>query len=173
LKTLVCYRLLSPGSEWRLHREWYQRSAMGDLLGENIEGISKDKLYRCLDQLLQHRKDLFSYLTQPWKQVRDEVQVRLLQQEGELYDLARSHGRLRKERAMRQRRLKKLRSRLKELQTQNITWDTLRLKTGAAKKDVPYQSLAKIFLARQIVLERESLPRCSRKRKVKAAPHSK
>jgi predicted DNA binding CopG/RHH family protein len=47
------------------------------------------------------------------------------------------------------------------------------LKTLANKKDVPYQSLAKIFLARQIVLERESLSRSSRKRKAKAASHSK
>lgn len=43
------------------------------------------------------------------------------------------------------------------------------LKTLANKKDVPYQSLVKIFLARQIVLERESLSRGSGKRKTKAA----
>ena len=47
------------------------------------------------------------------------------------------------------------------------------LKILANKKDVPYQSLAKVFLARQIVLERESLSRSSRKRKVKVASHSK
>jgi len=43
------------------------------------------------------------------------------------------------------------------------------LKILANKKDVPYQSLAKIFLAKQIVLERESLSHSSRKRKVKSA----
>jgi len=32
---LVAYRLLAPGSEWRLHREWFQRSALADLLGED------------------------------------------------------------------------------------------------------------------------------------------
>ncbi len=47
------------------------------------------------------------------------------------------------------------------------------LKILANKKDVPYQSLAKVFLARQIVLERESLSRTLRKRKVKAASRSK
>jgi predicted DNA binding CopG/RHH family protein len=47
------------------------------------------------------------------------------------------------------------------------------LKILANKKDVPYQSLAKIFLARQIFLERESLSSSSRKRKAKAASHSK
>ena len=29
-KTLVCYRLIDPGSEWRLHRHWYEQSAMAD-----------------------------------------------------------------------------------------------------------------------------------------------
>jgi len=27
LQTLVCYRLIDPGSEWRLHRLWFDRSA--------------------------------------------------------------------------------------------------------------------------------------------------
>ena len=33
LFVLVAYRLLSPGSEWRLHRHWFERSALADLLG--------------------------------------------------------------------------------------------------------------------------------------------
>ena len=40
LKTLVSYRLIDPGSEWRLHREWYERSAMGDLLGRRARPSS-------------------------------------------------------------------------------------------------------------------------------------
>lgn len=32
LKTLVAYRLIDPGSEWRLHRQWFDASAMADLL---------------------------------------------------------------------------------------------------------------------------------------------
>ena len=43
------------------------------------------------------------------------------------------------------------------------------LKTLANKKDVPYQSLAKIFLARQIVLEREFLSSDSGRRRGKVA----
>jgi predicted DNA binding CopG/RHH family protein len=39
------------------------------------------------------------------------------------------------------------------------------LKTLANKKDVPYQSLAKIYLARQIALERESLRAAPKKRR--------
>ena len=38
LKTQVCYQLLEPGSEWRLHRHWYEHSALGDLLNSPGEG---------------------------------------------------------------------------------------------------------------------------------------
>lgn len=271
LKTLVSYRLISPGSEWRLHREWYHRSAMADLLGEDAGLVQKDKLYRCLDKLLSHKEDFFSHLAQrwktlfdvsfdvllydltstyfespppgsgnrqygysrdkrpdcvqvvialivtpdgfplayevmpgntsdrttlgdflkkienqygkanrtwvmdrgipteanlqtmrssdppihylvgtpkgrlnklekdflvkPWQQVRDLVNVKLLSQDGELYIMARSHGRVAKERGIRRRRLKKLWNRLKTLQSQTLTRDSLLLKLGAAKKE--------------------------------------
>jgi hypothetical protein len=283
LKTLVSYRLISPGSEWRLHREWYRNSAMADLLGENDSLAQKDKLYRCLDRIVEHKKDFFTYLgnrwqslfnikfdvllydltstyfecnppetgkrqfgysrdkrsdcvqvvialivtpdgfplayevmpgntsdkttladflqaieqqygtadrtwimdrgipteevlaemrnsKQPvsylvgtpkgrlskleasflqkgWEQVRSEVKVKLLAEDGEVYILARSDGRVDKERAMRRRRLKKLWRRLHELQKQNITRDTLLLKIGAAKKEAGRAySLVKINL---------------------------
>ena len=32
LLVLTAYRLLAPGSEWCLHREWFERSALADLL---------------------------------------------------------------------------------------------------------------------------------------------
>jgi hypothetical protein len=271
LKTLVTYRLVDPGSEWRLHRHWYHHSALGDLLGED-EGVAQDDtLYRCLDKLLAHKKPFFSYLrerwqdlfgvrfevllydltstyfesdppghgkrkhgysrdkrpdcvqvvialivtpegfpiayevmagntadnttladfldrieaqygkaeriwvmdrgipteevlaqmraadtpvrylvgtpkgrlsklekaflTKPWEQVRESVQVKLLDQGEEFYVLARSEGRRNKERAMRRRRLKKLWRRLHELQRQKLTRDELLLKLGAAKKE--------------------------------------
>src|ERR1700761_2501464 len=35
LLVLVAYRLLAPGSEWRLHREWFERTGLADLLGED------------------------------------------------------------------------------------------------------------------------------------------
>jgi transposase len=271
LKILVSYRLIAPGSEWRLHRHWYRNSGIADLLGEDPEVIQKDKLYRCLDKLLPHKNDFFSYLTQrwktlfhvnfdvllydltstyfecdppeegkrrfgysrdkrsdcvqvvialivtpdgfplayevmpgntsdkttladflksiedqygkanrvwvmdrgipteetlqtmreadppihylvgtpkgrltklekdflekPWQKVRDLVGVKLLEKGDELYVMARSDGRVNKERAMRRRRLKKLWSRLKELQQQKLTRDALLLKIGAAKKE--------------------------------------
>jgi transposase len=76
-----------------------------------------------------------AFLTKPWKQAREQVQVKLLEQDDELYVLALSEGRRNKERAMRRRRLKKLWRRLHELQEQKLTRDELLLQLGAAKKE--------------------------------------
>jgi transposase len=76
-----------------------------------------------------------SFLAQPWAEARESVQVKLLEQDGELYVLARSEGRVDKERAMRRRRLKKLWKRLQELRQQHLSRDELLLKLGAAKKE--------------------------------------
>ena len=275
LKTLAVYRLLDPGSEWRLHRHWFEHSAMGDLLGVDYAVVESHKLYRCLDHLLEHKQALFDHLTQtwrdlfnakyevllydltstyfesdppldekdkrkfgysrdkrkdcvqvvialvvtpegfplgyevlpgntldkttlktmlekiqtqygkaeriwlmdrgipteevltqmrqsdppisylvgtpkaslgplaaallnlPWQSVRDGVEVKLLSQEGEVYVLAQSRDRINKERSMRQRQLKKLWKRLKELKKQKLTRDDLLLKLGAAKQPSP------------------------------------
>jgi transposase len=67
LQTLVCYRLIDPGSEWRLHRLWFDRSAMGDLLGEDYSLVEKNALYRCLDKVLQHKSALFTHLKERWQ----------------------------------------------------------------------------------------------------------
>ena len=56
LFVLVAYRLLAPGSEWRLHREWFQRSAVADLLGQDAGLAEIHKLYRCHDRLLAHKQ---------------------------------------------------------------------------------------------------------------------
>jgi transposase len=76
-----------------------------------------------------------AFLAKPWEQVREAVQVKLLEQDDELYVLALSAGRRNKERAMRRRRLKKLWRPLHELQRQTLTRDDLLLKLGAAKKE--------------------------------------
>ena len=271
LKTLVSYRLIDPGSEWRLHRQWYEQTALGDLLGEDFGLVSKDNLYRCLDKLLAHKTELFGFLQQrwkalfqaefdvllydltstyfesdppeagkrcfgysrdkrsdcvqvvialvvtpdgfplayevmpgntsdkttlrdfiqrieaqygkvgrtwlmdrgipteevlaemraaetpiyylvgtprgrlnqmeqsfvslPWTAARGSVQVKLAEQDGELYVLARSGARRDKEQAIRRRRLKKLVKRLHELRQQKLTRDQLLIKLGAAKKE--------------------------------------
>jgi hypothetical protein len=67
LEVLCAYRLISPGSEWRLHRHWYAHSAMGDLLGEDDGLAAKDTLYRCLDLLLAHQRALFDHLMTRWR----------------------------------------------------------------------------------------------------------
>jgi len=67
LQTLTAYRLMDPGSEWRLHREWFKNSAMADLLEEDFSLVQKDNLYRCLDKLLEHREDLFKHLRRRWE----------------------------------------------------------------------------------------------------------
>ena len=271
LKTLASYRLIAPGSEWRLHRHWFEQSAMGDLLGEDIGLVQPNTLYRCLDKLIAHKQTLFGFLRErwkdlfgadfevllydltstyfecdppdagkrkfgysrdkrsdcvqvvialivtpdgfplayevmdgntsdkttlraflakieaqygkarrtwvmdrgipteevladmrasptpihylvgtprgrltklekllaakPWEDVRESVRVKLIEQGDETYVLARSDGRRDKEQAMRQRRLRKLIKRLRELQHQDLTRDDLLLKLGAAKKE--------------------------------------
>jgi transposase len=67
LQTLVCYRLIDPGSEWRLHRLWFEQSAMADLLGADYALVEKNGLYRCLDKLLEHKTALFDHLRQRWQ----------------------------------------------------------------------------------------------------------
>jgi transposase len=67
LQILVAYRLLDPGSEWRLYRHWFEHSALADLLGADEELAEIHKLYECHEQLLAHKKELFSHLTQRWK----------------------------------------------------------------------------------------------------------
>ena len=67
LFVLVAYRLLAPGSEWRLHREWFQRSALADLLGEDAGLAEIHKLYRCHDRLLVHKQAVFDHLVGRWR----------------------------------------------------------------------------------------------------------
>jgi transposase len=67
LLVLVAYRLLAPGSEWRLHREWFERTALADLLGADFGLAEIHKLYRCHDRLLEHKEALFDHLVTRWK----------------------------------------------------------------------------------------------------------
>jgi hypothetical protein len=66
LRLLVVNRLLDPGSEFHVHRQWYVNSAMDELLETGFEVAEKDRLYRCLDRVLGHKQDLFVYLKQKW-----------------------------------------------------------------------------------------------------------
>src|SRR5712692_7695587 len=67
LFVLVAYRLLAPGSEWRLHREWFERSALSDLLEGDARLADIHTLYRCHDRLLEHKQALFDHLVGRWR----------------------------------------------------------------------------------------------------------
>ena len=67
LFVLVAYRLLAPGSEWRLHRQWFERSALADLLGADAGLAEIHKLYGCHDRLLAHKQALFDHLVGRWR----------------------------------------------------------------------------------------------------------
>ena len=81
LELLVVNRLIDPGSEFRVHRQWFDQSAMDALLGQDFVVAEKDRLYRCLDRVLEHKQELFVHLQQRWKDLF-EAEFDLL-----LYDL--------------------------------------------------------------------------------------
>jgi transposase len=66
LRLLVVNRLLDPGSEFRVHRQWFVDSAMDELLQSDFVVAEKDRLYRCLDRILKHKQELFVWLKQKW-----------------------------------------------------------------------------------------------------------
>ena len=67
LQTLCIYRFIEPGSEWRLHRYWFDRSAVPELLGSDFRLAESHRLYECHDLLLKHKGALFTHLTERWK----------------------------------------------------------------------------------------------------------
>ena len=66
LRILAIYRLLAPGSEWRLHRHWFSTTALADLLGVDARAVQDDTLYRCHDLVLGFKEELFGHLRQRW-----------------------------------------------------------------------------------------------------------
>jgi len=59
--------LVAPGSEFRLHRQEFDRGAMGGLLDTGLAVAEKDRLYRCLDRIVEHKARLFDHLRQRWQ----------------------------------------------------------------------------------------------------------
>src|SRR5438105_2304771 len=165
LQTLVCYRLIDPGSEWRLHRLWFEQSAMGDLLGEDYSLAEKNALYRCLDKLVAHKQALFSHLRQRWQDLfgakfdillydltstyfecdppeNTEDKRRFGHSRDKRKDcvqvvIAKSDARILKERGIRRRKLRWLLARLKEISKMELKRDDLLMKLGAAQAKVP------------------------------------
>ena len=66
LQLLVVNCLLDPGSEFQVHRQWFVDSAMDELLEEDFAVAGKDRLYRCLDRVLEHKRELFVWLKEKW-----------------------------------------------------------------------------------------------------------
>ena len=81
---LVAYRLLSPGSEWRLHRQWFEHRALRDLLGadDGLAGIHT--LYACGSSSGTQERG-FRSLVQRWRDLFN-VEFDVL-----LYDLTSTH----------------------------------------------------------------------------------
>ena len=71
LQLLVINRLCDPGSEFALHRSWFLRSAMDELLTTDFAVAEKDRLYRCLDRILPYKDELCRFLTAKWKTLFD------------------------------------------------------------------------------------------------------
>ena len=69
LRLLVVNRLLEPGSEFRLHRHWFVESAMDALLESDFAVAGKDRLYRCLDRIVEHKQEMFVWLKQKWAEL--------------------------------------------------------------------------------------------------------
>lgn len=83
-------------------------------------------------RIQQHERQ---WLDLPWQKVRDSVEVKLYEHEGELYVLAKSSGRQAKENAMRRKRLVRLLRRLRAMRRRLPQRDRLLLRIGAAKKE--------------------------------------
>jgi hypothetical protein len=66
LQLLVVSQLLDPGSEFRVHHQWYLTTAIDALLETDFAVAEKNRFYRCLDHVLEHKQDLFIWLRQKW-----------------------------------------------------------------------------------------------------------
>jgi transposase len=71
LQLLVVNRLIDPGSELRIHRQWFLQSAMDELLGVDFAVAGKDRLYRCLDRILEHKDTFCKFIAERWKTLFD------------------------------------------------------------------------------------------------------
>jgi hypothetical protein len=91
-----------------------------------LVGTPKSQLSK-LEQLLVDR---------PWSQVHEALQIKLVEQDGEMYVLARSEDRRQKELAIRRRKLRRLVGGLNDLKRRKLTRDVLLQKIGALRAEV-------------------------------------
>lgn len=118
------------GRTWIMDRGIPTEEVLGEMRAADppvryLVGTPKGRLTKLEKQLAE--KD--------WQDVKDDVHVKLLPHQNELYLLARSLPRRAKERAMRRKKLKAYWNRLKELQARpSLARDELLLAIGAAKQ---------------------------------------
>jgi transposase len=60
---LVTARLCEPSSELHIAEDWYRRTALADLLQMGEQEVTKERLYRALDHLLEHKSALEAHLS--------------------------------------------------------------------------------------------------------------
>ncbi len=61
---LVIARLLEPSSELFTAEQWYPKTALPELLGVPAANVDDNRLYRALDELLPHKRELERHLKQ-------------------------------------------------------------------------------------------------------------
>ena len=59
---LVIARLCEPSSELQIAEHFYRKTALCDLLGVPVEKVDDNRLYRALDKLLPHKRELEIFL---------------------------------------------------------------------------------------------------------------
>jgi len=67
LQLLTVNCLVAPASEFYIHRQWFDKSAMDELLATDYRIASKDRLYRCLDRIPEHKDGLCKHLKSRWE----------------------------------------------------------------------------------------------------------
>ena len=60
---LVTARLCEPSSELHIAEDWYRRTALADLLQLGEQQVTKERLYRALDHLLEYKSVLEAHLS--------------------------------------------------------------------------------------------------------------
>jgi transposase len=67
VELLAVNRLIAPRSELSIPEKWFAQTAMAALLDSDERVAEKDRLYRALDRMVEHKEALEGHLTQRWK----------------------------------------------------------------------------------------------------------
>jgi hypothetical protein len=67
VELLAVNRLIAPRSELSIHEKWFPQTAMSALLESDERVAEKDRLYRALDRMVEHKEALEEHLAERWK----------------------------------------------------------------------------------------------------------